>query len=76
MTFAIKNWHNAPSTATPLSAEALEDLESRLADYIDLGDTLPAYTVQNANTLRSFDADSVTLDELADIVATLIADLT
>lgn len=35
---------------------------------------LPLYTVTNGSTDRAFDANSVTLNELADVVATLITD--
>lgn len=31
--FVVKNWENFPSTATPISAEALKDLETRLSDW-------------------------------------------
>ena len=34
-----------------------------------------AYTPTNVNTDRSYDADSTTIDELADVLGTLIADL-
>lgn len=36
---------------------------------------LPTYTVTNALTVRTFDADNVTLDRIADVVATLTADI-
>lgn len=35
MPFTPKNWENAPSATTPISAEALENLETRLSDYTD-----------------------------------------
>jgi hypothetical protein len=35
MTFIPKNWKNHPSEDTPISAEALIDLEERLSDYTD-----------------------------------------
>lgn len=35
MPFAPKDWHNAPDTTTPLDAAGMEDLETRLADYVD-----------------------------------------
>ena len=38
--------------------------------------TAPDYTVTNGTTDRTFDADSTSTAELADILATLIADLT
>jgi hypothetical protein len=37
--------------------------------------TLPTYTPTNVTPDRSFDADTVTITELADVVGTLIADL-
>ncbi len=40
-----------------------------------LAETSPAYTVTNGTTDRAYDADTVGIAELADIVATLIADL-
>lgn len=36
MSFAVKDWKNSPLTETPLSANALEDVETRLSDYTDL----------------------------------------
>jgi hypothetical protein len=35
----------------------------------------PAYTPTNVTTDRTYDADSTTLDEVADVLGTLIADL-
>jgi hypothetical protein len=35
MAFTPKDWQNAPATATPITAEALEDLEVRIAAYVD-----------------------------------------
>lgn len=35
MAFSVKDWRNAPDTSTPLSAAAMEDLETRISDYID-----------------------------------------
>lgn len=35
MPFSPKNWQDAPSTATPLTAAAIEDIEGRLSDYTD-----------------------------------------
>ena len=42
---------------------------------MNLGDAPSAYTVTNLTTDRAFDADTVTVGELADIVGTLLADL-
>lgn len=33
--FTPKNWHNTPSASTPISASALEDLETRVTDHAD-----------------------------------------
>lgn len=33
--FTPKDWENTPSTATPITAAALEDLETRVTDYTD-----------------------------------------
>lgn len=38
-------------------------------------DTAPDYTITNASTDRALDCDSCTLDELADVVGSLITDL-
>lgn len=35
MSFTIKDWQNSPAATTPLSAEALEDMETRLSNYSD-----------------------------------------
>ena len=35
MPFTPKNWQDTPSTATPITAAALEDLEARVTDYTD-----------------------------------------
>lgn len=35
MAFTVKNWEDDPSTATPINAAALEDLETRVTDYTD-----------------------------------------
>lgn len=35
MAFTRKDWKDSPDTSTPISAEALEDLETRLSGYTD-----------------------------------------
>jgi hypothetical protein len=40
-----------------------------------LGTLTSAYTTTNVTTDRSYDANATTLDELADVLGTLIADL-
>jgi hypothetical protein len=35
MPFTPKNWQDTPSTTTPITAAALEDLETRVTDYAD-----------------------------------------
>src|ERR1035441_8025248 len=57
MTFVTKTWQNAPSTATPISAAAIIDLETRLSGYTDTSiSTLATYTfstglVNTSNTI-------------------------
>ena len=53
MAFTVKNWQDAPSTATPLSAAALEDLETRVTAYADTKADLAAtntFTAENTFT--------------------------
>lgn len=40
-----------------------------------VGSSPPVYTVTNATTDRTYDANATTLDEIADVLGTLIADL-
>lgn len=35
MAFSVKDWKDAPDNTTPLSAAAMEDLETRLSGYTD-----------------------------------------
>jgi hypothetical protein len=39
VSFSKKAWKNSPNVTTPISAGALEDLEKRLSDYTDTGDS-------------------------------------
>lgn len=50
MAFTPKDWQDAPSLATPISAEALEDLEVRVTDYTDDVVVATAGTTIVANT--------------------------
>ena len=56
----------------------------RFGELVDLGIidgngdfalTVPLYATTNVTPTRAFDADATTLDEIADILGTLIADL-
>lgn len=56
----------------------------RFGELVDLGIineqgdfvlSVPLYTTTNVTPTRTFDADSTTLDEIADVLGTLIADL-
>lgn len=49
MAFTIKDWQNLPSTTTPISAEALEDMETRLSAY---SDTITAVVQADLNNVR------------------------
>ena len=58
----------------------LNDVFWRLRNELDeiqglRGAHIDEYEIENAETTREFDADSTTVAELADIVATLIEDL-
>ena len=73
-----------PATSTPLAEVvtasgaivSVADRRSYLAGGAHTGGgSLPAYTIINANTDRAFDANAVTLHELADVVATIAADI-
>lgn len=46
-----------------------------ISSFINATSTTADYTINNAVDLRTYDADTVTTAELADVVATLIADL-
>lgn len=53
-----------------------EDAGGTATDLLDLDpDTIPVYTPTNVVTDRSYDANSTTVAELADVLGTLIADL-
>lgn len=53
-----------------------DDSEWKEQDYSrSTNGTVSGYTPSNGTTDRTFDADSITLHELADVVATLIDDL-
>jgi hypothetical protein len=44
MAYTPKDWRDAPDTSTPITAAALEDMETRLAAYSDSSRTVPAVT--------------------------------
>jgi hypothetical protein len=44
-------------------------------DYTGSSAVMPAYTPSNVTTDRSYDANATTVDELADVLGTLLADL-
>lgn len=67
MPITPKNWQDDPSTATPLSAAALEDMESRLGGYTDTRvDALLPTDALNAQVPRW---DSTTSDWIAGTVS-------
>lgn len=43
-TFGVKDWKNDPDHTTPLSAAAMEDLETRLSNYTDAHSLGSSYT--------------------------------
>jgi len=73
---------SSPATADRLLITDYSALKSCYITMANLGTailtgcgTAPDYTVTNGTTDRTFDADSTSTAELADILATLIADL-
>jgi hypothetical protein len=61
------------SLPRPTSAANLIPAISQLIDQLEQSGG--SYTPTNVTTDRAFDADTVTVAELADVVGTLIADL-
>lgn len=56
-----------PTAGTPTSYP--------ITDFLGTGSATSSYVIDNALTDRDFDADTVTVAELADVVATLIGDI-
>ena len=65
MAFIPKDWQDAPSTATPLSAAALEDLETRLSAYAD--------TVGGGEIVRVYSQPTVAANGVTDDTAAIQA---
>lgn len=55
---------------------AATDRLNAIGGYLTLPASPADYTVTNALTDRTYNANSTTTDELADVIATIIADLT
>lgn len=53
MAFSPKVWQNSPSTATPINAAALIDLETRLSAYTDANDLTPSVGLTNVGNVIS-----------------------
>lgn len=51
------------------------DIDALWDQYVTRGGSTAAYTPTNVTTDRAYDADTVVVAELADVVGTLIADL-
>lgn len=72
-----------PISSKGLPTVRLSEFFEAIARKVDENDTLTTqltsntavYTATNVTTDRGFDADTVTVAELADVVGTLIADL-
>lgn len=58
---------------TPEGVSRLNDLLEQLSNMRTLLDT--AYSVSNLTTDRTYDADSTSVAEVADVLGTLISDL-
>lgn len=60
-----------------LEPRQLDLLMNQVLDRLNKMTDIAAYTITNVNTDRTFDADSTTLGEVADVLGTLIeTDLT
>lgn len=70
--FTPKDWKNVPNTSTPLTAEALEDLESRVAEYAKDAAETAASEVLSDGSVGTADlaAGAVTAAKVAADVAT------
>lgn len=66
MPFTVKDWQDAPSTATPLNAAALEDMEQRLSARHHLAGALSIAT-EHTTTSTSYTVLS-TPDRVDDVV--------
>lgn len=73
MTFTPKNWVDFPGTSTPITAAALEDLETRLSDYTDAELLALAATVATDSELATAIAAEATSRDTAisDAIAAL-----
>lgn len=71
---------NLGLTATATELNYTDGVTSAIQTQLNTKVTLPGspadYTITNSTTDRTFNADQTTIDELADVLATLIADLT
>lgn len=80
-------WHVGASNTITIDLPGGTDLcilstgeQARIRTYLDTSNvpqyqTVTAYTPTNVTTDRSYDANATTLDEIADVLGTLIADL-
>jgi len=73
----LRSTHHATKGSVKIGATLFEADEAnmKIAFFGATPQARPDYTVTNGTVDRSFNADSTTSDELADILATLIADL-
>lgn len=59
MSFVPKDWKDFPNTTTPITAAALEDLETRVTDYSDDG-FIPAGDVDAIEVVTQAAYDGLT----------------
>lgn len=59
MAFTPKDWKDSPDTSTPLSAAAIEDLETRVTDYTDSAAIAKALVDAKGDVIAGTAADTV-----------------
>lgn len=68
MTFTGKDWKDSPDTSTPLSAAALEDMETRLSAYTD---TVAAAGIELGYAEITSNATFTTVQDIAGLTTTV-----
>ena len=70
MPFTPKDWRDHPDTSTPLTAAAIEDLETRVTDYTD--DEVATEAAARAAADSAHEADTTNVHGIADTSAVVL----